>query len=195
MGAKWRTPSSDHHADDSHDDLAVRIRRGDIHAFESLFRLYYDPLRRFAFGYMHSADAAEDIVQEVMVGVWERRAEFATRASPAAYLYRAVRNRALNAITHDAVVRRHEDEVAAGERPIAPATDELVFANDLERALYEQVETLPRRLREVYRLCHDEGLSSAEVANVMGTTVHAVYVQMNRAMKALHGALAPWIEG
>lgn len=179
---------------DRDQQLAARIRVGDLDAFEQVFRAYYEPLRRFALGYTRSPDTAEDVVQDVMIGTWERRAEFASRTTVAGYLFRAARNRALSMLAHDAVVRKHADETALLDPAAAPATDELVFATELERAAHDKIEALPRRVREVYRLRRDNGLSNPEIADVLGITVQTVYVQLGRAMKALHGALAPWID-
>jgi RNA polymerase sigma-70 factor (ECF subfamily) len=176
---------------DSESSVALRVRRGELAAFESLFHRYYEPLVRSAFSYVRARDVAEDVVQDVMVAVWERHTEFALHSSAAAYLHSAVRNRALDMLAHDAVVQRH---AAESESAATPATDELVFATELARIAHAKVEALPTRMRDVYRLRRDSALSNAEIAAVLGITVHAVYVQMARAMKILRAGLAPWLE-
>lgn len=169
--------------------LAARIRRGDITAFEILFHRYYSHLTRSAFTYTRSRDAAEDVVQDVMLAVWERHSEFARHTVVAAYLYGAVRNRALDVLAHDAVVQRH---AAGSSSDVAPATDELVFATELARITHEEIEALPLPIREVYRLRHDSALSNIEIATTLGISINAVYVRMAKAMRALRAALAPW---
>lgn len=172
--------------------LAERIRAGDIDAFASVFHRYYEPLVRAAFSYMQARDTAEDVVQDVLVAVWERHTEFARHVSMAAYLFGAVRNRALDVLAHAAVVERH---ATSSQPDTVPAADELVFATELARAAHARIEALPPRVREVYRLRRDHALSNAEIADVLGITVHAVYVQMARAIKALRTSLAPWVDG
>lgn len=178
------------------DDAALfaRMRDGDVAAFETVFRAHYEGLRRFAFSYVYSLDVAEDLVQDAMLAVWERRADVATHTAPVAYLYQTVRNRALDLIAHNTVVERHVTDPTAGSAASAPGADELVFASELERVVHAHVEALPPRLREVYRLRRDEGLSNAEIARALGITVQAVYVRMTRAMQTLQVTLAPWIE-
>lgn len=176
---------------DSDVTLAVRICDGDTTAFEALFHRYYERLVYAAFSYTRSHDAAEDVVQDVMLAVWEHHTEFAKHTTAAAYLYGAVRNRALNMLAHDAVVQRH----AADPGPTSvPATDELVLATELARIAHERIEMLPPRVREVYRLRRDSALSNAEIASILGVSVHTVYMQMARAMKLLRTALAPWMD-
>jgi RNA polymerase sigma-70 factor (ECF subfamily) len=172
--------------------LAERIRAGDIDAFASVFHRYYEPLVRAAFSYTEARDTAEDVVQDVLVAVWERHTEFARHVSVAAYLFGAVRNRALDFLAHASVVQRH---ATAAQSDTVPAVDELIFATELARAAHARIEALPPRVREVYRLRRDHALSNAEIADVLGITVHAVYVQMARAIKALRTSLAPWIDG
>jgi RNA polymerase sigma-70 factor, ECF subfamily len=188
-----RPPDPDHPHPDIDDALIQRIRAGDVTAFETVFRAYYEALRRFAFGYTRALDTAEDLVQDVMLAVWRRHAEFALHVSPAAYLYAAVRNRALNAMEHDAVARRHADALSGGSATASAASDELLFASELERAAYMHVEALPDRIRDVYKLRRYEGLSHPEIAELLGISVQAVYMRMTRAVQALELALAPWI--
>ena len=55
-------------------DLVVRLREGDERAFEALFRAHAGALCRLAYHYLESTALAEDVVQDVLLRVWERRA-------------------------------------------------------------------------------------------------------------------------
>jgi len=55
----------------------ARIREGDIKAFEDVFRRYYSPLCWYAMSITGSMEAAEEIVEEVFYGFWERWGEAA----------------------------------------------------------------------------------------------------------------------
>src|SRR5687767_7989299 len=88
------------------DELLVsRIREGDDSAFEVLFREYHESLTRFAHSYVSDPEAAEGIVSDVFLAVWERRINWTPERGAAAYLFGAVRNRAL---THERTRRRSE---------------------------------------------------------------------------------------
>src|SRR5215207_2149794 len=73
-----------------------RIRAGDEAAFEALFRALAPGLCTLVTRYVHSRDIAEEIVQDLFLDIWTRRAELAIDRSIAAYLFGAARNRALN---------------------------------------------------------------------------------------------------
>lgn len=84
-----------------------------------------------------------------------------------------------------------------GSRPRRPPShkpDETVVAAEFARIAEARVATLSPRLREVYYLNRDEGLSAAEIAEVLGTSVHTVYVQLTKVTQALHPVLQRWME-
>src|SRR6266516_5130210 len=73
-----------------------RLRTGDEEAFESLFRAYVEPLCAFAYSYVESEPAAQEIVQDLFARLWERRDSLEVPRNVQAYLYGATRNRAIN---------------------------------------------------------------------------------------------------
>src|SRR5688572_7561247 len=77
-------------------ELLARVREGDSEAFDSLLVAYGRQLASYAKRFLGSKEAAQDVVQDVFVHLWENRARITVRASVRAYLYTAVRNHALN---------------------------------------------------------------------------------------------------
>ena len=78
--------------------LFNKIRDGDEEAFSTFFKKYYERLYQFAGRYVHDAQIAEDIVQEVFINIWKKRKEIKITTSVKSYLYSAVRNSSLNHI-------------------------------------------------------------------------------------------------
>jgi RNA polymerase sigma-70 factor (family 1) len=173
--------------------LAAAIRAGDEVAFEALFRAFSRRLFVFADGYVHSAETAEDIVADVFVRVWERRAELELRGSWQSYLYTATRNRALRYLDHQKVVRRVHAE-ADGGHPLGlgrgpAAADADAQAQELAEAIDRAIALLPERTREAFVLHRKHGLSYAETAQAMGIAPRTVEVLIRRALKALRANL------
>jgi RNA polymerase sigma-70 factor, ECF subfamily len=170
-------------------NVIARIREGDSRAFEAVFRAYYAPLASFAFRYLRDAAAAEDVVQEVFGALWNGRDRLVVTTSLRAYLYAAVRNRALNIRKHDAVVEGWErDESADDVRELHPAPaqpDQLLDRRLLEERLAEAFETLPERQAQVMRLRWKEELSYAEIAESIGISVKGVEKHLARGLAAL----------
>ena len=174
----------------------ARIRAGDARAFEALFRLHYHGLCGFAVRYVRERALAEELVQDLFAGLWARRAAWEVRGgggSVRAYLFAAVRNRALNLRARRAVERDWEaDEAIDDVRTIhrAPArADELLEAAELHARLDAAIESLPERCRLVMQLRWRDQLSYAEIAEVMGISAKGVENQLSRGLKALRDRL------
>ena len=158
-------------------------------AFESTFRTYYASLCGFAFRYSKSAEAAEDLVQDVFAALWSTRRTVRIQSSLRAYLFAAVRNRALNARKHAAVEadwardEANDDIRALHPHPAQP--DELFDRAQLDQALAAAFDALPERCALVMRLRWREQLSYAEIAEVMGISVRGVEKQLERGLAAM----------
>ena len=89
------------------------IRAGNEQAFESLFREHYAVLCAFSRKFVTDPDAAEEIVQDLFLGLWEKRADLMPTLSLRSYLFAAVRNSCLNHLKHLKVRGRHVERVTA----------------------------------------------------------------------------------
>ncbi len=169
-----------------------RIRAGDPTAFERLFLTYHPGLCAFAYRYLGAPDLAEEIVQEVVLFIWERRETWDVRSSVKSYLYTAVRNAALSYLRHERVVRHRQTEARALFETSSAGADFEAAAADAAAAVRRAIERLPERCRLVFTLHREQGLTYAEVAQVLGISPKTVEVQMGRALKSLRSALADY---
>jgi RNA polymerase sigma-70 factor (ECF subfamily) len=174
------------------DELLSRIRSGDDAAFDALFRAWYAPLVRLSERMLRDAQAAEEIVQEVMLEFWRRRETLTVHTSVQAYLFQSTRNRSLNWLRHERVERREEFDTDT--LTSASNADATLLEGEVGAALRRAIDQLPPRCRQVFVLNRLRGLRYAEVAEELGVSVKAVEAQMGRALKALREQMAPWIE-
>src|ERR1700710_2364883 len=88
----------------SDSDLFVaKLNQGDAKAFESLFKLYYTRLTLFANRYLNDIAAAEEIVSDMFVMLWENGHEINFNGNLSGYLFKAVQNRCLNYLKHQKI--------------------------------------------------------------------------------------------
>jgi RNA polymerase sigma-70 factor (ECF subfamily) len=174
--------------------LAARLRAGDRDAFEEVFRSNYGRLADYARGLVGSQDAAEDVVQEVFMTLWTKRKKVNSPDNVAAYLFRSVRNRGLNFLRHQRLVRDHSSRKAAEGVPHAPPADREAEGSEIAAAIGVAVAALPPRCREVFQLSRDRGLTYPEIAATLGISVKTVETLMGRALKAIHLRLAAFRE-
>jgi len=175
-------------------ELLARVRDGDEHAFDTIFREHYASLVRCADAMLHRRDVAEEIVQDVLLALWQRRDSLVVEDSLRAYLFRATRNRSLNHIRHLAIERRAEPELSATEPGGAPGAEN-VLGDEMETALRRAIGALPPRCREVFELSRVSGLRYAEIAVTLGISVKTVEAQMGKALRVLREELADWLPG
>lgn len=164
------------------------IRGGDTEAFSSLFRRHYEPLCYFAERYLHDIQAAEGIVQDVFVRLWQSRETLGVQSSLRSYLYASVRNASLNYVKRQTFTTSldHEEE-RPGDATAQP--DVQVESNDLAEALEKAMEGLAPRCRQIFFMAKYDGLSYKEIAEVLDISVNTVKTQLQRALKSLSKSL------
>ncbi len=181
-------------SDGAASDQAARIRRGDRRAFKALFHAHYEPLFRYAFRYVRSVEVAEDLVQDVFLDLWVRRASWHPRHSPKAYLFGAVRNQTLNhrrglRARNQHAVRFEEAEDVLRDVPSAENPERALHGRELAGAAQRAIKELPSRRRHIFILSREHDLTYAEIAAVLSISIKTVETQMGRALRHLRQRL------
>ena len=86
------------------------LKSGDQKVFSLVYASYYKPLCLFCSSYV-SLEEAEEIVQDLMMYVWEKRELLVEDLSLKSFLFTSVRNRALNSITRSHITRQVYEEI------------------------------------------------------------------------------------
>ena len=165
---------------------------------EGLFRAHYERLCAYGRKFVGCPDVAEDLVQDVFAHLCSTKDGGSTcLLMPRRYLYTAVRNRALKHLERERVARRSQAVIqqvghapAMGHPP--PTADRELEAAKLAKAFDRVLGQLPPRCREAY-LHSNNGMTQAQVAAIMGTSVRTVETQMARARQHLRRELEPWL--
>ncbi len=173
--------------------LIQQMKDGNKAAFEKLFHAHYEVLCRFGYKWVQDADQVEEIVQEVFVGIWEKRTSLNITGSFRSYLFSAVRNACFNHIKHLKVRAEHQSYVQATANPNLETADRQLEASELAKAINKAVNELPERCREVFRLSREEGKKYAEIAEELDISVKTVENQMGKALKTLRVELKDYL--
>lgn len=175
------------------------IQSGNETSFELLYRAYFRPLVLFVLPLVESPAIAEEVVEDVFVHLWEHRTSIDIQCAVNTYIFSAARNRALNVARRMRVEQRWRDQQA--QVSLAVEWDHVHsqtgdIALDIERvqhAVRNAIETLPEQRRRVLHLRWAQGMSYAEIAEVIGSSVVAVERQLSRTLKALRVILPEWL--
>jgi RNA polymerase sigma-70 factor, ECF subfamily len=167
-------------------DLMGRVARGDGRAFQALVRRHAGPAQSLARRLTGNHALAEEIVQDAFLRVWINAPRWRPQAAFRTWLYRIVINLCLNAR------RRPSDlPLAAAGDPADPHADAgaTLEERDRDRAVAAAIAALPARQRAAIVLTYQEGLSNAEAAAVLDTSVSGVETLLVRAKRALRESL------
>jgi len=164
-------------------------------AYRDLFFHVYTPLYRFALSIIKSHEAAEEIVLDVLLKVWQQHKRLAQIEQIRLYLYVAIKNTALNyqAKASKNLLERLEDHPV--EWPATSAgPEELFLTAEMQRRIQLAVQQLPPRCRVIYQLIREYGLKHKEVAELLGLSQKTVEAQMGIALKKIAETLAPQMD-
>ena len=162
--------------------LIAQINEKDIKGFRTLYDRFYTVLVSYVAEIILSDDAAEDIVQDLFVSIWENATlQFPSYLSFRRYLYTYLRNAALNYLTHQSVERDYATRMA--DLPEAPNDDNL-NSEENYRKLFALLDELPEQCRKVFLLAL-EGKKNKEIADLMQLSVNTVKTQKMRAMQKI----------
>ena len=175
--------------------LQVLIGQANQKAFEDLYRLFFPRLYNFAMLYVHKKEAAEEIVNDIMVKVWEKRETIVAIENLETYLFTSVRNHSLNYLQkyshyHVAI----EPETGIGEMVSMNDPEKELEWKEISFKLNMAVEQLPEQCRTVFRLIKEEGFRYKQVAEILSISPRTVETQLFRAIKKLDVIVSTYIE-
>lgn len=165
-----------------------RLRNGDREAFEHLFRQYYEVLCRFALDYVDPLRVAEDLVQDVFFELWKGRNTLEVECSLKAYLYAAVRHRALKHLRRKQTRNRwaeNGDLEKSVPTRVPDRPEEALEHEEQKREVKQAIEALPKRRRRIFILSRRNDLTYSEIASALDISIKTVETQMSRALKFL----------
>jgi RNA polymerase sigma-70 factor, ECF subfamily len=184
MATAW--PEKDDH------ELLALIQDGNGQAFATLVERHTERFYRLAYRYLQSKAAAEDVVQDAFVKLWENPAIWQPERNSrfTTWFYRVVVNLCLDSQKRKKPVALDEEiPLIDGREPV----DEMMMRIQEQKALEKEIAALPERQRTALNLCFDEGLSNQEAAAVMGVKLKALQSLIMRAKTTLKERLKAYL--
>jgi RNA polymerase sigma-70 factor (ECF subfamily) len=176
-------------------DLIHLLRKGDMAAYEKVFKNFQRPLHVYAFLMVKDEVMAADIVQEIFYRIWLKREKLSIQHSLKAYLYACVHHESLLQLKKQKRLADYETMMLHREKYEAPAADasERLRRVELEESITVALNRLPEQCRTIFQLNRFEKLKYREVAAVLGISVKTVESQMGKALKILRISLSEFL--
>lgn len=172
--------------------LLTLLKEGSMPAYELLFSRYYSSLCAYANFFVHDMDMCENIVQDLMLWLWENHAELHVNESLSRYLFTATRNRCLKHISHDMVERRVFDELHKRLHSQFESPD-FYMVKELQVRIRAAVDMLPDSYREAFELHRFCGKTYAEIAKMLDVSPKTVDYRISQSLKLLRNYLKDYL--
>jgi RNA polymerase sigma-70 factor (ECF subfamily) len=166
-------------------NLLCRIAAGDEEAFRRLFHYYNKQLRPFVWKLTRSAQAADEVLQEVFLKIWLHREKLAGLDNPRAYVLRIVSNESMNYLRALAKGSRLFYEIGQRTAVGYPSPEESVFYRETEQTINEAIGQLPRACQQIYRMSREESMRIPEIASELNLSNHTVKNQLVKALRII----------
>ncbi|MGA2010961.1 MAG: sigma-70 family RNA polymerase sigma factor [Solirubrobacteraceae bacterium] len=182
--------SSDHFVDDR--ALMLRVRAGDLDAFEEIYDRYADAAFGLALRVTGRTRSAEEVTQDAFLSLWRAARSYdRARGSVRTWLLTMVRNRSIDAIRHEAPHERNLgiDDVLIERLPSADSVEDDVADREEARYARSLLAGLPGEQREVIELAYFRGLTQAEIAARIEVPLGTVKGRQRLALEKMYRSL------
>lgn len=169
--------------------LFKSISEGNEPAFHQIFQRYYPRMLSFAGMVVKSPHQAEEIVQEVLIRLWEQREALAEIRNPDNYLFIITRNHAFNYLRAAANEQNRREQLweALQQRAVDGSTT--LEAQEAEQFFEKIVAQLTPQQRKIFLMSREEGYSHQQIADELHLSKHTVKKHVADALKLFKASL------
>ncbi len=158
----------------------------DENVFHQLYNSYYKALVNYAMQMLRTQDSAEDVVQNAFMQLWQQGRQSRGDNHIRAFLYNITRNAAIDRLRHDKIVQDYQESYEIN----ANGEEESIFTEEVFRQLFEEIDRLPSRQREIFLLLM-KGQKNREIAENLNIAEETVKKLRFRGMKTLRQRMNP----
>ena len=178
--------------------LWQKIKKGNIRAFEILYKSYFPSLCLYSYGLIPDAELVKEIVNDVFLKIWDKRTEIDIQYGIKPYLFRCVHNACLDYIRLKKNHRKYRiTDISDEIRELADPDEEYLLHQIALKKLEEDVtmciDQLPERCREIFILSRYELLSYIKISEKLNISVNTVKTQISRALDCLRVSLKKYL--
>jgi len=173
--------------------LLEKLKNDDQSAFTIIFTMYYPDLVRFSYSFTRNSDAAEEIVQEVFLKLWENRNSLLIHSSLKSFLLKTVQNRSIDSVRHVNITHKYASIVL--EHPILSEndTENYILHSELEANFNQAMLKIPGQFAEAFRMSRIEILNYQEIAQKLSVSVRTVEMRISKALSLLREELKDFL--
>ena len=174
--------------------LVKELQKGNKNTFEMVFKKYYSSLCVYVNKYCRNESTAEEIVSRFFFNFYEKRETLQISTSLRSYLFRSVRNTALNYLRDNSKLVSDNVSDDLFELNITETVHETLLGKELEEVINKAIDDLPEQCKSVFVKSRFEGKKYKEIAEELNISVNTVETQMSRALRKLRVELKEYMQ-
>ena len=153
--------------------------------FAEIFRQNEQCLYTLALRLTKSEEVAKDIIQEVLMKLWEQRANLHTIKNKEAWLYRLTENKVIDFLRKASADDRLKKKIWNNLQQILNDTEQHLEAKEYNQVIQNAIGQLPPQRRLIYQLNKEEGMDCQQIANELQLSKHTVKNQLTSAVQSV----------
>jgi len=180
-------------------EIVRQLKQGNEKAFRYLFDNHYTMLCHIAVGFLKDDFLAETVVGDVIFHIWEKRDTLDIQTSLRAYLVQSVRNRCINYLQQEYVVKETrfsgDNDLTLVDENIPVSEDyplSILLEKELENEIKHSIESLPNECRIVFEKSRFENMKYQEIALKLDISVNTVKYHIKNALSKLNSDLSKY---
>jgi RNA polymerase sigma-70 factor (ECF subfamily) len=178
-----------HKADYTAEDYFYSFQQGEEGGFNYFFHLHYKPLLHFAYTFLNNTDAAEDVVEDSFLKLWQRRQTIEAPASIKPYLYATVRNRCIDVLRRQQHGAAYTAHIKKQPLQLAPDVTHNIIISESMHQVFLAVQNLPPKYQQLFNLLYVQGKEVKEIALELNLPLSTVKSQKGRTLELLRKQL------
>jgi len=162
----------------------------DKNEFSRIYLKYFEPLGLYAYRFFAEKDEAYEIVQDVMLKLWEKRDELSQINHIEKYLYRAVYNSCLNKLEKLKVQQKYVDHKRLKLLEIElESFEETFYQWEIREKINGAVDKLTAQEKKIFEMRYHEQMKYKEIANQLDISERTVETHLQKSIKFLRNKL------
>lgn len=162
------------------------VKRDNTLAFEILYNRYWEKVYTLSYWHLLDQNSAKDITQDLFIDLWNKRKTKDISESFEWYIRKAAQNRVINYIRNQNMRKGHYQVV--GNAPQVEQANNYEL-KELKELYHQEIERLPEKMKNIYRLVKEHEMSVKDVAKHFGVSEQTIKNQLVTAAKKIRKAL------